>query len=90
MDDCCEPPAASKWKNLTFSHSVATSWLSLCCQYKALSFWPGYVPSLTARTVARLTLKVLATALTEPPLSRMAWTACIFSGVQRRRPKCGV
>ena len=41
---------------------------------------PEYPPFLTARTVGRLTPKVLAAALTVPPLSRKSWTACRFSG----------
>ena len=40
-----------------------------------MSCWPSYVPSLTARTVGRLTPKVLAAALIDPPFSRKILTA---------------
>ena len=42
-------------------------------------YWPAYVPSFTARTVGRLTWKVLAAVLTEPPPSRKSRTASSFS-----------
>ena len=50
-----------------------------CWHAHFTSFWPAYVPSLTALTVGLLTPKALAAALTEPPFSRKSLTACSFS-----------
>ena len=50
-----------------------------CCYHRASPLAPRYVPSLTARTVARLTLTVLAIALMDRPLASRSWMSWICS-----------